>query len=145
MLCTVQIPEPTKHLSVFADGIVDNVIRNTSESIVFFDDAYVIALYYKIHGSRIVYLCVSELLLKEFPKIKLSGVNKRLTVFAQLRSRAYDRYKRITYILFKKKPEIKYLPPMFFWHLAQLCLTGRNSLKNIRILLLKYNISMDLK
>lgn len=138
MECTIRIPEPTKHFSVYANAVTLSVIRMEKESFVTFDSDYTAAIYYKVHGHRTLYLCVHPEKAPEFPSVLLPGISSPLSVIMTLTGRSYDRYKRTTKILHAVLPDTKKLPLLFFIQLAGLCKAGNVTHLSLASLLLSY-------
>lgn len=139
VLITITIPPPTKRFSIYADGVLDAVVRLKEKSFVTLNDRYPITLYYRFGIHRHLYVCTSTSGFPNFPAKTLEGVPCPMAVLAELTGRAFDRYKRSMYRLKNDtNGKVMRLPPEFFWMLAQKCEQGKNAMKSVDRLMQSY-------
>lgn len=133
MSLTITIPEPTKRYSIYADGVLDDmVMRMKGKSIVTLDDRWPLTLYYRFGIHRHLYACALPQMLTGAPVKTFRDVSKPLAVIAELTGRSFDRYKRAMWRLKENTDgRIMRMPPEFFWMLAEKCEQGRNSMKAV--------------
>ena len=133
MALTITIPEPTKRYSIYADGVLDElVMRMKDKSIVTLDDRWPVTLYYRFGIHRHLYACAAPALLPDAPVKVFKDVPRPLAVIAELTGRSFDRYKRAMWRLKESTDgKIMRMPPEFFWMLAQKCEQGKNSMEAV--------------
>ena len=145
MALVITIPEPTKRYSIYADGVLSElVMRMEDKSIVTLDDRWPLTLYYRFGIHRHLYACALPEILPDTPVKTFQNVPKPLAVIAELTGRSFDRYKRAMWRLKENTDgRIMRLPPEFFWMLAQKCEQGKNSMEAVDRLAEKFITESD--
>lgn len=145
MALTITIPKPTKRYSIYADGVLDElVMRMKDKSIVTLDERWPVTLYYRFGIHRHLYACSLPELLPGAPIKTFQDVPRPLAVIAELTGRSFDRYKRAMWRLKESTGgKIMRMPPEFFWMLAQKCEQGRNSMEAVDRLAEKFLSESD--
>lgn len=139
LMITITIPTPNKRYSIYADGVLDTVIRLKGKSLVSLDDRWPITLYYRFGCHRHLYICTEPEKIPVAPVREFRDVPRPLAAVSELEGRAFDRYKRSMYRLKQNTGgKIMKLPVEFFWLLAEKCSQGRNAMKAVDRLAEKY-------
>lgn len=145
-MISILIPEENNYFKTFAEGVfVSKQIFNNQVEITL-DDNYCFNLFYTFpHHSR-VYICCSTNKSK-INNISIYNVSKEFAIICKLEGRrSFDRYKQaMSYLNKITIGEFYKLPITFFWQLAQLCKTSKNSNDNIEMLVKRYKYDITYK
>lgn len=138
-MISILIPDDNNYFKTYAEGVFIKQQLYEGQVEITLDDNYCFFLYYTFpHHSR-VYICCSPEKCK-MNVISIYNVNKNFAILSKLEGRrSFDRFKNaMSYLNKITKGEIYKLPTQFFWQLAQLCKTGKNSNHNLEYLVKKY-------
>lgn len=139
MPLTVTIPDADSHYSLYAEGALLAVTRTRGGARVDLDAAHPVTLYYKVAGCRRLYVCSPEPCGDLYPRGDFAECGKPLYIMAELCGRRYDRYKRAMRIIAAETGGRCYLwPRTFYLSLVELCISERNSLRSLGLLMEEY-------
>lgn len=145
-MISIIIPDKDNYFSTYAEGVFLSRQFFEGQAEITLDDSYCFSLYYTFPHHARVYICCSTSKSKRY-NISIYNVNKDFAVIAKLEGRrSFDRYKNaMSYLNKITCGEVLKLPPQFFWQLAYICKKGKNSNRNLEILIKRYKPTITYK
>lgn len=145
-MISVSIPSDDNYYHIYAEGVFISQHTENNQTEITLDDNYPFILYYYFPYHARIYICCNKENCSKY-LFSLYNVSKEFSIISILEGRrSFDRFKRVMdYLNQKTEGQVYKLPPSYFWQLAYLCKTGKNSSYNIETLTKRYNFEIKYK